>query len=246
MSSPEHKHKVAQGEALVRENESLRRTIANLKSCANRFFNFEMEEDEFQAEFKRCTSALKKTSSSQPANTLMNPNANALIPFPKSFANAGNAKSSSSLGKARSRLQYAGGSIASQQPLEGKFRVRTNIAGKGPGTDESIQQGETEEEKTKSLAEQIKEQKKRLSKHKKLQEWLAEKAQRELDQIELEKRRREEQANEEALRNVKWKKHANQVKQKLKRVHRTDGDSNANDQLDDDRIEFNFKTVSTS
>jgi len=74
------------------------------------------------------------------------------------------------------------------------------------------------ETKVKSLSSSLKEKQKELEKHKKLQQWVAEKAQRELEKLEREKDRDEQSTRDKRKKNEKFKKHAGIVKQKLTKI----------------------------
>lgn len=69
-----------------------------------------------------------------------------------------------------------------------------------------------------TLAQTLKEKQKELAKHKKLQQYLADKAQKELERIEAERKREEDSDATKKSRDKQFSKHASLVKQKLIRL----------------------------
>jgi len=135
------------------ENRTLKNTLQILSSCANRFFKFEIEEEEFQVEFQRYLSS---------------------IPSEMGVST-----------KKHRKLTTTGP----------EFRMRgvTGIPESPAGS------------KPKDISTSLKEKQKELEKNRKLQQWLAEKAQRELEKLETEKRI-EEIHREKKSRDAKFSK----------------------------------------
>ncbi|GBG27967.1 Kinesin-related protein 5 [Hondaea fermentalgiana] len=233
------------------ENKRLRATLASLKHCADKFFAFEVEEEEFQTEFKRHLASCSTLGggSGGSGNNNGGPAYNGPISL-SPRAPATGAPATYRLRGMGDRVEHSG-PLGSKTPNEcaspnksNKKKTKSMTAqgrslaqeernvgsgvglglGAGGGVDGSTNG-------TRSLASSLREKQKELAKHKKLQQWIAAKAQRELERLEEDRKRDEEDDKDQVARDAKFRKHASFVKQKLRnmknRARVADAPSNA-------------------
>jgi hypothetical protein len=239
--------KAAQTESEARRARSV---LVALRAAAHKFFHFEMEEEEFQEQFERSLAL---------AQDLLPPFKPAAAPITRAVASASaSAGASNSASSAASPRATASAVVGPRRIVAAPGqRAATHLAagapGAGPGTasapaapagrfrvrghaDELVDEA-LGEERPKSIADVLKDKQRELAKHKKLQQYIAEKAQKELERIEAERRRDEEALADKRSRDKLFDKHRGTLKSKLGKLR--DGGaahgSETKDALEEDR-----------
>lgn len=210
----------ADAAGLKAENRRLKTMLGSLKKCADKFFSFEIEEQEFQVEFRRYLSGA--SSNAAAGLTPRDSGPSTTIPVAYRVRGMGD------------RIEQDQGSRQDSSEHSSKKKKKSSVSGKSGS---HLSSSGTSESETKSLSTSLREKQKELAKHKKLQQWLAAKAQRELDRLEENRSRRgggggsennnseSTDVNEDAenapsitspLPDGKSRKHSSFVKQKLR------------------------------
>ena len=183
---------------LQEQNKQLEDLVVQFKQITNKFFAFEIEEDDLKTTIEKLCRKHKQTLPSA---------AKGSIPKPALFMNP----------KVKGHLTPGKPSLPSPSLKECLFRVR----GKG-GSGDSNQHWKTEnKEKTeKDIQMELSQAKKAMRKQAKLQAWLMEKEQREMMKLQQEQEFVEQQRKLQLERDAKFYKRSKAVKMKLVSSHK--------------------------
>jgi hypothetical protein len=238
--------KAAQAESEARRARS---TLVALRAAAHKFFHFEMEEEEFQKQFERSLALAQdllppfKPDAAATARAVASASAGASI----GASSAASPRPTASGAAGPRRVVVAPGQRAATHLAAGAGAGAGASAGAGAGTATAPPgrfrvRGQAEElvdepHGLKSIADVLKAKQRELAKHKKLQQYIADKAHKELERIEAERRRDEEALVDRRSRDKVFDKHRGALKSKLVKLRDASAahECEAADALEEDR-----------